>query len=393
MSQRKLKPATIAAHAGSVKPQSGTVPEVEPIYQASVYRFADLDTVDAVQEGRAEGYVYGRYGLPNHASLEQVVAALEGAEGAVVTASGMGCILVTLLAFARSGDQLVASRDLYGGTLALLTQDLAQLGIEVRFVDDVQQVEQAITSRTKLLLVETITNPLVRVTDLRRWVDLARRHQLPLVVDNTFATPLLCRPRELGASVVLHSLTKFLGGHSDLLGGVTCGNTQFVKRARTLSIHLGTNLSPFDAWLAARGIKTLGVRFRAANSNAQTIAEFLAQHPKVTKVYYPGLPTSPDHALASELFSGGYGNMLAFEMQGGLAGLKRLLKGLDLIGLVPSLGGVRTTCSHPAKTSHRSLSAAERQRLGISDGLLRLSVGIEDAADLLSELEQALEQV
>jgi cystathionine beta-lyase/cystathionine gamma-synthase len=371
-----------------------STPTVQPIYQTSVYTFPDLPSLDAVQEGTAEGYIYGRYGLPNHTALERAVAALEGGEAALACASGMGATAAALLAALSGGGKVAAARDVYGGTYGLL-EELGRFGVKTTWIDagKMAEVEAALADGCRLLLVETISNPLVRVADLPALAAAAHRAGAFLLVDNTFATPCLCRPLSLGADAAYHSATKFLGGHSDLTAGVLVGAAAFIREARRVAIRFGPTLGPHDAWLAVRGIKTLSLRMARTCENARALATFLARHPKVGAVHYPGLASHPDHAVAERVLRGGSGGVLAFELRGGLAAADALVKALRLIALVPSLGGVATTLSHPLKTSHRGLSPEERERLGVRDGLLRLSVGIEDAPDLTADLARALTTV
>lgn len=385
--------STLSVHgAGAAEervfPSSPTAP---PIHQTSVYTFPDLASLDAVQDGTAQGYIYARYGLPNHTALGRAVAALEGGEAALACASGMGAIAAALLAALSGRGKVAAAREVYGGTYGLL-EELGRFGVQTTWVDagNPAEVEAALKEGCRLLLVETISNPLVKVADLPALAAAAHRAGAFLLVDNTFATPCLCRPLRYGADAVVHSVTKFLGGHSDLTAGVLVGTASFIREARRVAMRFGPTLGPHDAWLAVRGMKTLSLRMARSCENALALAAFLAEHPKVAAVHYPGLPSDAGHPLARRLLAGGFGGMLAFELRGGLEAADALVKALRLIALVPSLGGVATTLSHPVKTSHRSLSVAERERLGVRDGLLRLSVGIEDAPDLTADLAQGL---
>ena len=388
--------STLSVHGAGTGDEgpSPSTPTAPPIYQTSVYSFPDLASLDAVQDGTARGYMYGRYGLPNHTALERAVAALEGAEAAVACASGMGAIAAALLAALSGGGKVAAAREVYGGTYGLL-EELGRFGVGTTWVDagNIPEVEAALGEGCRLLLVETLSNPLVRVADLPALAAAAHRAGALLLVDNTFATPCLCRPLAHGADAVVHSATKFLGGHSDLTAGVLVGTASFIREARRVAMRFGPTLGPHDAWLAVRGMKTLSLRMARSCENALALATFLAGHPNVAAVHYPGLPSHPGHPLARRLLMGGFGGVLAFELRGGLEAADALVKALRLITLVPSLGGVATTLSHPVKTSHRDLSPAERERLGVRDGLLRLSVGIEDAADLTADLAEALTQL
>ncbi len=383
--------ATRAARAVP-PPASASRPLTPPIYLANVYVFEDLREVDAVWEGQRPGYVYGRFGTPNHTMLEETLAGLEGAEAALVTASGMGALTAMLLAALRPGDHLVAGRDLYGSTTALLREQAARWGIAVTFADasEAAAVEAAVVPATRAIFVEAVSNPLLRLADLPGLAEVARRRDLLLLVDATFATPALLRPVEHGATVVHHSATKYLSGHGDVTAGVLAGPAPLIAAARAQAVRIGLNLGPFDAWLALRGVRTLALRMERHSTNALTLARFLAGRAEVRRVHYPGLPEHPQHALAAKLFAAGFGGMLAFELSGGAPAVERFFRALPLIEFAPSFGDVTTTWSYPTRTSHRPLSAEEQAKLGIDPGLVRLSVGIEDVEDLREALEAAL---
>jgi len=383
--------ATRAARAAPA-PASVTRPLTPPIHLANVYVFDDLAEVDAVWEGRRPGYVYGRFGTPNHTMLEETLAGLEGAEAALVTASGMGALTAVLLAALRPGEHLVAGQDLYGSTTALLREQAARWGIAVSFADatEAAAVEAVLTPATRAIFVEAVSNPLLRLADLPGLADVARRCGLLLLVDATFATPALLRPLEHGATAVHHSATKYLSGHGDVTAGVLAGPSALIAGARAQAVRIGLNLGPFDAWLTLRGVRTLALRMERHSANALELARFLAERPEVQRVHYPGLPAHPQHDLALRLFPGGFGGMLAFELRGGAQAVERFFAALPLIEFAPSFGDVTTTWSYPARTSHRPLSAAEQAKLGIDPGLVRLSVGIEDVDDLREALEAAL---
>ncbi len=388
---------TAAVHAGGDVAPSATRPHVAPIVPAAVHEFEGLAQVDDVYEGRAPGYIYYRNGGPNQAALESAVAALEGhgapegAEG-VAAASGMGAIAAVLFATCRAGDHVVAQADLYGVTRALLVEEAARLGIETTFADatDAAALAAACRPATRLVLVETLSNPLVRVADLEGAARLASDRGATLLVDNTFATPVHCRPLAHGAHVVVHSTAKMLSGHDDVGGGLALAAPALAARIRSTAVRLGPTLSAFDAWLALRGLRTLALRAARAAANAADLAVRLARHPNVAAVHYPGLAGHPQHARARMLLERGFGAMLAFEVRGGRAGADRVLGRLSLIRFAPSLGGVATTTSYPASTSHRPLAPDARRALGIGDGLIRLSVGIEGVEDLWRDLEPAL---
>lgn len=385
--------ATIAARAMEDAPAGGTRPAVAPLQLASVFTFRDLGQVDRVYEGEERGYIYGRLGNPNVDALERAVAALEGAEAGMAAASGMAALWATVLAAVPPGGRLLASAGLYGGTEQLLHEDARRAGIEVFFVDarDPEAVGRALEGPgAAALLVETITNPLVRLVNVPRLARVARSRDALLLVDNTFASPALFCPLEAGADVVVHSATKYLGGHADLVAGVAAGPAEMMARARALLQRTGATLEPFSAWLTLRGLATLELRVRRQSDNALRLAGELAAHPVVKRTYYAGLPEDPDHGLARTMLPEGAGGMLTFELEGGEAAADAFLRGLRMLKLAPSLGDVMTAVSHPAKTSHRSLSPERRATLGIGPGLVRVSAGIEDYEDLRADAARGL---
>ncbi len=366
--------ATLAARGlRSEAPPPTTRPSSEPLHLTTVFEFSTIDdSLGAIERG--EGYVYARLGMPNARSLELTVAALEGADDALATSSGMAAILCAVVACTKPGDRVLCQRDAYGGTRALLEQDLARFGLSVSYVDAYEpaKIGDALGHGAALLLVESLANPLMREADLAALSWHCRSAGARLCVDNTFATPVLRRPLQQDADLVVHSATKFLGGHHDLCAGVLCGSQELVDAARGFAQRMGAVVSPFEAWLAMRGIKTLDVRLRRSDANARLLAERLRVHPGVVKLHYPG-----------------WGPMLSFDV-GTLDVAKAVVQRAKNIPLTPSLGGTETSFSHSATSSHRSLSPAERAELGIGDGLLRLSVGIEDAEELWRELLRAL---
>ncbi|WP_394619674.1 trans-sulfuration enzyme family protein [Lentzea sp. JNUCC 0626] len=383
---------TRAARAGAHVAPGAALPLVPALHQTTVYGYPDLASLHRVNNGEERGQAYYRFGHYNGQVLEQVVADLEGAPDAVTTASGMAAITGTVLALAGAGDHVVADRNVYGGTRSLLEAELPRLGIEVTLVDgaDLAEVGRALTPRTKLLLVEALTNPTVRVPDLPALSALAGHVGAKLVVDATFVTPALLRPLEHGADLVWHSVPKYLGGHSAAMGGIVSGPADLVARIRQTVVHLGATVGPFDAWMALLGLKTLGLRMQAHSRGAAAVAEFLAAHPGVLRVHHPSLSDHPQAATAAKLYPLGTGGMLSFELSGRPA-VDRLIHRLNgTIPLSPSLADVSTTLIHPATTTHKDLPQAELDALGITDGLIRLSVGIEDPADLIAELGAAL---
>ena len=384
-----MKQASRAVHAG--RELGARSPLAPDLSLAAVHVYNDLDDYDAVVRGDRPGYFYGRNSNSNRAILEKAVAELEGAEDGVATASGMAALHMAILALAPKPVTIVATRELYGGTLALLRQDLEPAGYETHFVDltDLDAVQRVIPG-AGLVLAETITNPLCRVPDLEAIAAIATRHSIPVLVDNTFATPVLCRPLELGAAVVMHSATKFIGGHSDLVAGVVVGSTAVMAAARARSVRTGTPLGPFDAWLALRGLRTLDVRMRRHSENSLTLARAMTSMPGVAAVHHPLVEGSPSRDVAMRLLAQGAGGMMAFDLAGGRAAVQRMLTRLQLVTFAASLGGVETTVSYPEITSHRGLTPAERAELGVGPGTVRVSVGIEAAEDIVADFAQAL---
>lgn len=385
---------SICAAAGSDIP-SATRPLTAPIYQNSVFEIESLEQVDDIYEGRQDGFIYSRDANPNVSILERVVADLEDADDAVAFASGMAAIGVTLLALVEVGDTVLAADALYGGTNLLLRQHLTRLGINVEFVDtcDLDVVERSLRGRPKAMLIESLANPLLSLPDIEAIARLAHERGTIVVVDNTLATPVLLRPLELGADVVIHSATKSLGGHSDVTGGAAAARADIAMQIQQSNRVWGSAPDPFAAWLIARGIRTLPLRVERSCDNAMSAAAFLSDHPKVSAVHYPGLLGHPQHELAKSMLAGGFGGMVSYDLHGGGVAASEFVRTLDMIKFAPSLGEARTTISHPAKTSHRSLTEDERARSGITDGLIRMSCGLESAEDIIADLEQALERV
>jgi cystathionine beta-lyase/cystathionine gamma-synthase len=388
--------ATRAVHAGERAPHPDYTPVVGPIHPTVGYLYDSLDDLDAIFATTREGYVYPRYGSPTVAAFESVMAELEEGEAAHAFASGMGAIHAALLAAGvRSGTAVVAALDLYGATYTLLSRLFAELGAVTRFVDvaDLAGVEAALAeSRPVALVAETISNPLLKVADLSGLAGLAHRYAAQLLVDNTFASPYLCTPLSYGVDFVIHSATKFIGGHGDVMAGVVVTSGENRRQLYELNKLVGGVLGPFEAWLAMRGVKTLPLRVRQQCANAARIAEWLAAHPQIARVNYPGLPDHPQHELAHQLFGErGFGGVLSFEIAGAdQAAVFRFMEALKLCLPATTLGDIYTLVLHPATSSHRSLSVEARARVGIGDDLLRLSAGIEDAADIIADLEQAL---
>jgi cystathionine gamma-lyase/cystathionine beta-lyase/cystathionine gamma-lyase/homocysteine desulfhydrase len=376
--------STICIHAGQ-EPDPSTGAIITPIYQTSTYVQDEL--------GRHKGFEYGRTQNPTRLAVEKNLAAIEGGRAAFAFASGMAAIgaIASVLA---ADDHVIVSDNVYGGTFRLFDKVLRRYRLTFSYIDtsNLDAVERAVTPRTRILFVESPTNPLLALTDLRAAADLARRRNLRLVVDNTFASPYIQRPIELGADLVVHSTTKYLNGHSDSVGGIVVATRDDdIEWLKFVQNAAGAILGPFDSWLVLRGTKTLALRMQQHNINGLAIAEFLAQHPKVRRVHYPGLASHPQHALARRQMRG-FGGMVAFDL-GSLEAARRLLNGVRLLALAESLGGVETLISHPATMTHASVPAERRAALGITDGLVRISTGIEDIEDLKEDLAQALAQV
>lgn len=385
-----MRPDSRAVHAG--RAPGARQPLAPPIVQASVHVFDDLEDYDAVARGDSPGHVYGRNSNENVTWLEDAVGELEGAEASVGASSGMAAIYIAILALLPRPAPILYQRELYGVTLALLRQDLAPLGYELRGADftDLDQVRAGLPG-AGLVISETLTNPLCLVADLEAVCALAAEQGVPVLVDNTFASPALCRPLDHGATAVVHSVTKYLGGHSDLIAGVACGSAAFVKEARARVVRIGTTLGPFEAWLALRGIRTLSLRMARHSANSLRLAEALAGLEAVERVHHPLLEGSPSYAVAARLLPEGSGGMMAFDLAGGRNAVQKLTSRLRLARFAASLGGVETTTSYPEITSHRALTPEERLALGIRPGTVRLSVGIEDIRDIVDDFVQATE--
>jgi cystathionine gamma-synthase len=348
--------------------------------------------MNRVYEGAESGFTYAREGNPNAEYLAAKIARLEVAQACLITSSGMSAVAAITLGLLRAGDHVVTGNQLYGRTLRIMSQELPRFGIKTDLVDasNPNAIERALTSSTRMILVEVVSNPLVRVADIEALANIAKSRRILLVVDNTFPTPICLRPLKLGASVVFHSITKMLSGHSDVTLGAVCCAEDFRTPIRDAIVTWGLNSSPFDCWLAERGMNTLELRVRQANRNASELADVLAQHPRVRQVLYPGRQDHPDHEVARRLLGDQFGNMVTFELTGGREAVNRFMRALTTIPFAPTLGDVSTIISHPAVTSHRGLSASEREALGIREGMIRVSVGIEEFSIIRDEFQQAL---
>jgi cystathionine beta-lyase/cystathionine gamma-synthase len=390
MKRRKYHPET-AAVRGAAELGKKNGPLATPIYQTATFEVTDND-----QQLRATStdMFYTRYGNPTHTVAERAIAELEGADAALLFASGMGAITTSIMALIKAGDHIVAQEDIYGGVTKFLASWLPKLGVETTFVEtaNFEEHARAIRPNTKLLYVESPTNPMLKVVDLRKVAALAKQHGLITMIDGTFATPINQRPVEFGIDLVLHSGTKYFAGHADLICGAAAGRKDLIDTIRATRTTLGGVMDPHAAWLLLRGIKTLAVRVQRQNENALRVAQYLSENKKVKSVYYPFVEGHPQRALAMEMMQGG-GGVLSFELDGSGEDARRMSESLNLFTLAPSLGGVDSLVSIPVLTSHAMISAEHRRRMGITDQMIRLSVGIENADDLIADLDQALATV
>src|ERR1700752_1142034 len=388
MTQRNRRPETAAVH-GSSDLEKKNAPVAPPIYQTST--FAVTDNEEQIRVTTTDRY-YTRWGNPTITLAEQTLAALEGTEAARVFASGMGAITTTILALLKAGDHIVAQRDIYGGVTKFLSQWLPKLGIETTFVDtnDYEQQTRAIQPNTRMIYLESPTNPSLRVVDMKKTVALSRQHGLISMIDSTFGTPINQHPAEFGIDLVMHSATKYLSGHADLTCGVVCGSQELMDQLWETRTTLGNCMDPHAAWLLIRGLKTLAVRVARQNENALRVSEFLGQHAKVRRVHYPFLKSHPQYAIAHEQMSGGSG-MVTFEVDGTGDDARRVSEAMKLFTLATSLGGVESLVSIPVLTSHAMISAEQRAEMGVTEQMVRLSVGIESVEDQIEDLERALD--
>lgn len=383
--------ATLAVHAGeSPCPATGALDT--PIYQSTTFVSADSGEMAAVYGEQKSGYMYTRYGNPTIHALEEKVAALEGGEAALAFSSGMAAISSAILGYVKAGDHVVAARSLYGAAYNFLNSKLPRLGASTTFVPSsrIEDFEKAIQLNTRLIYFETPSNPILAIVDIAALAEMANKRGIPTMIDNTFASPALQRPIPLGVTVSVHSATKYLCGHGDAMGGMVIGPKNYIS----LLIHevirdFGGVISPFNAWLILRGIRTLHLRMPAHCSNAQKVTEFLAQHPRVEHVNYPGLPSHPGHEIARKQMSA-FGAMISFEVRGGYENGKKVMDRVKIFARAASLGDTRSLIVHSASTSHRAVPRDQRLAIGITDGLVRLSVGVEAAEDLVADLDQAL---
>ncbi len=379
-------------HAGQ-HPDPSTGALATPIFQTSTFVFKNAEQGAARFALEEPGYIYSRLGNPTEAALEEKIALLETGEAALATSSGMAAISTTLLTLCQQGDHIVAANELYGCTHALLSHSMPKFGIKVTFVDAVlvENIAAAIKPSTRVIYIETPANPTMSIVDIEAMAKLARQHDILLVVDNTFMSPYCQQPLKLGADIVVHSITKYINGHGDVIGGVIIGKKEFIDQARFVGVKdiTGGCISPFNAWLTLRGIKTLGIRMERHCQNAMKVAKYLEQHPAVTAVYYPGLPSHPQYKLGKRQMKLP-GAVISFEINGGVEAGRQIMNSVKLCLLAVSLGDTETLIQHPASMTHSPIPQEERLKAGISDGLIRISIGLEDPKDIIDDLEQAI---
>jgi methionine-gamma-lyase len=393
MKKDKMRFNSKLIHAGGHKDQYGSA--IVPIYQTSTFSFDDVDQGAALFSGETSGYIYTRIGNPTIRAFEKVVASLENGYDGIATASGMGAISAVYMGLLSNNSHLVSHDAIYGPARGIIETIFPKFGVDCSYIDatSLEDIERAIKANTKMVYIETPSNPSLEIIDIKGAAEIAHRHNLPLVVDNTFCSPYLQRPLDLGADIVVHSLTKFINGHADLVGGmIITKEKSYFDLLRPIMINLGFNMDPHQAFLAHRGLKTLAIRIDKAQENAQKVAEFLEKHPKVAWIKYPGLKSHRQYELGMKQMDGP-GCMISFELKGGLKAGKVLMNNVELALLAVSLGGVETLIQHPASMTHSKLSKEKREKAGISDGLVRFSVGIEDVSDILEDLELALNKI
>ncbi len=392
MDAKNLKFDSKLIHSGEIDDQFGSA--TVPIYQTSTFRFKDADHGARLFAGQEEGYIYTRIGNPTIRALERNIADLENGYDGIAFSSGMAAVTAIYLAFLGAGKHVVCTASVYGPSRSVLEKDFSRFGVEATFVhtSDLEAVKNAIKPNTALIYIETPANPTMEITDIAEVAKIARQHNIPLAVDNTFATPYLQNPLDLGADIVLHSITKFINGHADIVGGVVVTKTkEHYDLIRHIMVYFGGNMDPHQAYMVLRGVKTLSLRVEKAQQNAIKIAEYLEKHPKIAWVNYPGLPSHPQYDLMKKQMRGP-GSMISFGMKGGFEAGKKLMNNVRMIMLAVSLGGVESLIQHPASMTHAGVPKEAREKAGITDDLVRFSVGIEDVDDIIADLEQALEK-
>ncbi len=380
-------------HGGEHHDELGSA--VTPIYQTSTFRFNDSDHGARLFAGEEQGYIYTRIGNPTISDLEKTIAELEHGFGGIGTSSGMGAVTTVYMALLGQGDHMIGHEAVYGPSRVVMESLFKKFGVESTFLDssDIRNVEAAIRPNTKLIYLETPANPTMGIADINAISELAKKHNIKVCVDNTFCSPYLQTPLDLGADVVLHSMTKFINGHADIVGGmIVCKTEADYKLVRGVMVSMGCNMDPHQAFLTRRGLKTLAIRIDRAQENAIKVADFLNSHPNVEWVKYPGLPSHPQYELAKKQMKGP-GAMISFEVKGGITSGKIVMNNVKLALLAVSLGGIETLIQHPASMTHSKMAAADKLKAGITDGLIRLSVGIEDVEDIIADLDQALKSI
>jgi cystathionine beta-lyase/cystathionine gamma-synthase len=393
--ENKFSQATLAVHAGERTAEQPHGAVVSPVFHTATFAFENFDQMRRYARGDlTDAYFYSRYANPTVAEAERKIAELEEAEAALVTSSGSAATFCALATLCEAGDEVIACDSIYGGTVKVLTKVFSRMGITTRFVslDEIPILAEIASEHSKVFWFETPANPLNRIVDLDMVADVCRQAKLFSVVDNTFASPVLQRPLEHGIDAVIHSATKYLGGHSDLTAGALTGNKEFIERARQTSVMVGTTLDPAAAYLLSRGMKTVALRVRASCENALALARALRKHPKVSRVYYPGLEDDPGHALASRQMSG-FGGVVAVDIVGGEREVEKLFDSLQLVRTAPSLGGVETLASYPLYSSHSGFSDQQLAAAGVSAATVRFALGIEDSADVIADIIQALDNI
>lgn len=366
-----------------------------PIYQTSTFAFESADHGAQCFSGESDGYIYTRIGNPTITALENLIADLENGYGAIATSSGMAAVTTVYMALLGKDMHMISSAAVYGPSRGVMEQHFSRFGVQATYVNtaNIQEIEKAIQPNTKVLYIETPANPTMDITDLKACVALAKKYHLITVVDNTFCSPYLQKPLDLGIDVVFHSMTKFINGHADIVAGIIIAkDKEIYTRIRTMMVNMGCNMDPHQAYLVLRGVKTLGIRIERAQESAIKVAEYLEKHPKVAWVKYPGLKSHPQHELAKQQMEG-FGSMISFELKGGLEAGKILMNHVQLAILAVSLGGVETLIQHPASMTHSKVSKESQLKAGITEGLVRFSVGIEDVADIIDDLDQALNKI
>jgi methionine-gamma-lyase len=391
---KKAKFATLCVHgSGGIDPATGAVSI--PIYQSSTFAFESARAGAEIFSGEREGYVYTRIGNPTQDALEREIAFLENGEAALAFGSGMAAISSVILSLCNSGSNIVSSNTLYGGTHQLFMETFPRYNIEIREVDGtkIDNFAKSIDGNTRGIYIETPANPTLAIIDIAGCAQIAHKHKIPLIVDNTFCTPYFQKPLDLGADIVVHSATKYIGGHGDTVAGLVVGKKDYISDLRgSILRDIGGIISPLNAWLLVRGLKTLAIRMQRHEENALDVAKYLTFHPKILKVWYPGLTTHPQHKRACEQMTG-FGGIVSFEIKGGRKAGEKLMNSVRLFVLAVSLGDVDSLIEHPASMTHSTYSAEELEKLGVSEGFVRLSVGIEDRHDLINDLSQALKRV